>query len=127
VIIPKEVAVNRLSDNDSADLSRRRFLANTSALGTASFLGLSRTAAAEPPPEITTLRLTSLPVACIAPQFVAEPLLKRGSLMYRVNLGGGIAPSTLELDHKVFSAGNDYFVAFAVPQLEAAIEKLRPH
>ena len=68
--------MNILSDKDRADFSRRRFLANTSALGAASFLGLSRTAAAEPPPEITTLKLTAFPVACIAPQFIAEPLLK---------------------------------------------------
>lgn len=35
-----------------------------------------RLAVAEPPPEITKLRLTAYPITCIAPQFVAEPLLK---------------------------------------------------
>jgi hypothetical protein len=70
-------------------------------------------------------RENGISVACSIE--VEAPLFDGGSLMYRVNLGGGIAPCTLELDHKVFTAGNDYFVAFAVPQLEAAIEKLRPH
>jgi len=55
--------------------NRRKFLANTSALGAASFLGLPRIAAAEPPPEITRIRIARVPVICFAPQFVAEALL----------------------------------------------------
>jgi len=50
-----------------------------------------------------------------------------GPSCYKINLGGGIVPCTLELDHEVFTAGNDYFVEFAVPKLEAAMEKLRAH
>jgi NitT/TauT family transport system substrate-binding protein len=63
------------SDNSKFGFSRRKFLANTSALGAASFLGLPRPAAAEPPPEITRIRLARVPVICFAPQFVAEALL----------------------------------------------------
>jgi NitT/TauT family transport system substrate-binding protein len=56
-------------------LSRRRFLASTSALGAASLIGLSNTAAAEPPPETTRIRLVHLPAICTAPQYIAEELL----------------------------------------------------
>jgi NitT/TauT family transport system substrate-binding protein len=45
--------------------------------GTAGFLGLHpRQVAAEPPPETTTLRLIQLSGICIAPQYVAEELLR---------------------------------------------------
>jgi NitT/TauT family transport system substrate-binding protein len=63
------------SDKSGFEFSRRKFLANSSALGTASFLGFPRIAAAEPPPEITRIRLARVPVICFAPQFVAEALL----------------------------------------------------
>ncbi len=57
-------------------LVRRKFLANTSALGVASFLGLPRSAVAEPPPEITKIRLVKMPTICLAPQYLAEELLR---------------------------------------------------
>ena len=55
--------------------SRREFLAGTSMIGAAALLGLPRTAAAEPPPETTKLRIFEGPVTCIAPQYVAQELL----------------------------------------------------
>jgi len=64
-----------VSDKSGNRLGRRRFLASTSALGAASFLGLPRPAGAEPPPEIRKIRLASAPVICTAPQFLAEELL----------------------------------------------------
>ena len=57
-------------------VSRRKFLATTSALGAASVLALPRTAAAEPPPEITKIRLLHVPAICFAPQYLAEDLLR---------------------------------------------------
>jgi NitT/TauT family transport system substrate-binding protein len=64
-------------DRSEKGFSRRRFLANTSALSGASFLALPRTAApAEPPPEITRIRLVRSPAICFAPQYVAEDLLR---------------------------------------------------
>ena len=57
-------------------ISRREFLAGTSMLGAATLLGLPRTAAAEPPPEITKIRLVHTPVICFAPQYLAEELLR---------------------------------------------------
>jgi len=58
------------------DLDRRAFLAHTSALGATVLLGLyHRTAAAEPPPETTKVRLVHSPFICTAPQYLAEEFL----------------------------------------------------
>ena len=56
--------------------SRRKFISGTTALGAASLLCLPRPAAAEPPPEITRIRLVDVPLLCIAPQYLAEELLR---------------------------------------------------
>jgi NitT/TauT family transport system substrate-binding protein len=39
-------------------------------------LGLPGTAAAEPPPEVTKIRLVKNPGICLAPQYLAEELLR---------------------------------------------------
>lgn len=57
-------------------LSRRRFLTGASALSAASLLGISRTEAAEPPPEVKRIRLLHAPSICLAPQLLAEELLR---------------------------------------------------
>jgi hypothetical protein len=55
---------------------RRSFLNHASTLGAAGLLGASgRAAAAEPPPEITGIRIHENPITCIAPQIIAEELL----------------------------------------------------
>jgi NitT/TauT family transport system substrate-binding protein len=57
--------------------NRREFLEYLTLTGTAAVLGLkSQVAAAEPPPEITKIRLIRIPGICISPQYVAEDLLK---------------------------------------------------
>src|SRR5262245_45103202 len=57
--------------------SRRKFLGGLGLAGTAGFLGLQPgLAAAEPPPETTTIRLTDEPYICLSPQYVAEDLLR---------------------------------------------------
>jgi len=63
-------------DKSDFEFGRRKFLANTSALGAASFFGFARPAAAEPPPETTRLRLVHIPTICQAPQYVAEEFLR---------------------------------------------------
>jgi hypothetical protein len=68
--------MNTVSDKSGDGFSRRRFLASTSSLGAALLLGLSRHAAAEPPPETTRIRLTQDPAICLAPQYLAEELLR---------------------------------------------------
>lgn len=57
--------------------SRREFLGGLTAAGTAALFGMRPgTAAAEPPPETTRIRIHDSPIACFAPEFVAEDLLK---------------------------------------------------
>jgi NitT/TauT family transport system substrate-binding protein len=59
--------------------SRRRFLGGLMLAGTAGLLGpYPRSVAAEPPPEVTKLRLTASQPGgiCIAPKYVAEALLQ---------------------------------------------------
>jgi NitT/TauT family transport system substrate-binding protein len=57
--------------------SRRRFLGGLTLAGTAGLLGLHpRPAAAEPPPETTTLRLAQTVSICQAPQYVVEALFE---------------------------------------------------
>ena len=64
--------------------SRRRFLSQIGATGVAGLGGVgaaglgggARSLAAEPPPEITTIRLEKAPVTCLAPQYVADALLR---------------------------------------------------
>jgi NitT/TauT family transport system substrate-binding protein len=65
---------------------RRRFVTNAAMAGIAGFggwgavnrSGASKSFAAEPPPEITTIRLERDPVICIAPQVVEELLRAEG-------------------------------------------------
>jgi NitT/TauT family transport system substrate-binding protein len=64
--------------------SRRRFLTSAAFAGAAGLAGIGTAVlgsggpsiAAEPPPEVTTIRLEKFPITCIAPQFVAEELLR---------------------------------------------------
>jgi len=57
--------------------TRREFLRTLSGAGTMGVVWLRpETATAEPPPETTALRLTQVRGACIAPQYVAEELLR---------------------------------------------------
>jgi NitT/TauT family transport system substrate-binding protein len=59
------------------DCTRREFVSRLTLVGTAGLLGMRpKTAAAEPPPETTTLRLVLSPAVCFAPQFVARELLQ---------------------------------------------------
>jgi NitT/TauT family transport system substrate-binding protein len=62
---------------DARRFSRRRFLTGVTLAGTAGFLGMRpRSVAAEPPPETTHLRLPHFTAVCLAPQVVAEDLLR---------------------------------------------------
>jgi NitT/TauT family transport system substrate-binding protein len=55
---------------------RRRFLTTLSSAGAAGLVGTPTSFAQEAPPETTTIRLTNIPGICIAPQYMAEELLK---------------------------------------------------
>jgi NitT/TauT family transport system substrate-binding protein len=56
--------------------NRRRFLSTFSSAGVAALYGSANCSAQEAPPETTTIRLTKVPGICVAPQYVAEELLK---------------------------------------------------
>jgi NitT/TauT family transport system substrate-binding protein len=56
--------------------SRRQFLSALAAAGTAAVLYARPSPAAESPPEVTTIRFTKLPAVCLAPQYIAEDLLR---------------------------------------------------
>jgi NitT/TauT family transport system substrate-binding protein len=45
-------------------------------LSAASFFGIPVTATAEPPPETKKIRFVHVPVICLAPQYLAEELLR---------------------------------------------------
>ena len=57
---------------------RREFVKELAALGGfTALMGYSlRPAAAEPPPEVTTIRLSLFPTTCLAPQYLAEEFLR---------------------------------------------------
>jgi NitT/TauT family transport system substrate-binding protein len=57
-------------------MSRRRFLRQASALGAASFFAILENSRAESPPETTRIRLARTGSICLAPQYVAEALLR---------------------------------------------------
>lgn len=68
-----------MKNQTMADWSRREFLGNVALAGTAAVIGLlprSGTAAMEPPPETTRLRIRKANPACWAPMYIAEPLLR---------------------------------------------------
>ncbi len=89
--------MNTVPDTSGDGFSRRRFLAKTSALGAASFLGLARTVAAEPPPEVTKVRLVHSPAICFAPQYLAEELLRLEGFsdVEYVEVGSATGPDTV--------------------------------
>jgi NitT/TauT family transport system substrate-binding protein len=63
-------------DRAPVDLPRRQFVQTLGFGGGAALIGLRpRTAAAEPPPETTRIRLHDAPIACFAPSYVAGELL----------------------------------------------------
>src|SRR3990170_3635639 len=82
--------------------SRRAFLGGLTLTGSAGLLGLRPgQAAGEPPPETTTIRLDRRPSICIAPQYIAEDLLKSEGFtdVRYVDTGGSIGV------HKALASG----------------------
>jgi NitT/TauT family transport system substrate-binding protein len=75
--------------------NRRRFLTTLSSAGAAGIVGGSDLLAQEAPPETTTIRLTKIPGICIAPQYVAEEMLKSEGFtdVQYVDLGADVYPA----------------------------------
>jgi NitT/TauT family transport system substrate-binding protein len=61
---------------DRRAITRRDFLTGASAFGAGTLLGLPTVAAAEPPPETTSIRTVRDIGICIAPQYLAEMFLR---------------------------------------------------
>jgi NitT/TauT family transport system substrate-binding protein len=121
----ENTVMNRL-DNFLADRSvsvetrdaklwgRREFVKGLAAVaGSAGLFGLDprQGAAAEPPPETTRIRLAQIPGICVAPQYVAEELLRGEGFtdVQYVKVGSGSM-------FKAFNAGEiDISMAFVAP------------
>ena len=68
--------MSTINDTQADRCNRRDFLTSASAMGAPAFLGLPNSAAAEPPPETKRIRLVHPDAICLAPQFLAEELLR---------------------------------------------------
>jgi NitT/TauT family transport system substrate-binding protein len=90
--------------------TRRRFLATVSAAGAAGLVGGSNTSAQEGQLESPTIRLSKIPGICIAPQYVAEDLLK----------GEGFT------DVQYVDAGTDMYPAFASGKVDISMAFVAP-
>ena len=98
--------------------SRRRVLAALSA-SAACLIGGTRGFAQEAPPEITTIRLAKIPGICIAPQYVAEEVLRGEGftnieyIETGVNVYSGFTGGTIDLSMA--------FIAPYIIQLDAGL------
>jgi NitT/TauT family transport system substrate-binding protein len=92
--------------------SRRDFLAGLSAAGAAGLLGARGSLAAEGRPEATTIRIGKIPGLCIAPQYVANELLRAEGFtdVRYVESEAGIA-----LLDKIARGEVDFTLMFAAP------------
>jgi NitT/TauT family transport system substrate-binding protein len=93
-------------------IHRRHFLKGAISVGTGALLGISaRSAGAEPPPETTTLRLSRTASICVAPQYVAEELLRAEGFADVQSVDGGAGGSLVA---KEMAAGRiDICMGFA--------------
>jgi NitT/TauT family transport system substrate-binding protein len=98
--------------------TRRRFLTVTALTGAAAFLGAPQGLAAEGALETTTVRLLKFPGICVAPQYVAEELLRVEGFTDIRYVDAG--PS-LEFSAKVGRGAVDFTLDFAA-QLVGTID-----
>src|SRR5438046_127126 len=83
--------------------NRRRLLAMLSSAASACFIGGPDSSAQEQPPETSSLRLAKIPGICVAPQYVAEELLRSEgftSIQYvemPVNVYPGFAAGAIDI------------------------------
>jgi len=97
----------------AAGLSRRAFLGGLTLAGTAGLLGVRpEQTAAEPPPETKTIKLVKIPGICIAPQYVADDLLRSEGF---TEVSYVQTPAGVEASRAVASGEADFTMAFAGP------------
>jgi NitT/TauT family transport system substrate-binding protein len=90
--------------------SRRRLLTTLSAFGAAGLVGAPNSLAQEAPPETTTIRLAKMPGICIAPQYVAEEMLKTEGFT----------------DIQYFESGINLYPGFAAGRIDISIAYVAP-
>jgi NitT/TauT family transport system substrate-binding protein len=103
-----------VSTQHARQLSRRRFLGALTLGGMAGALGLQpRLVAAEPPPEIATVRLVhQIGALCLAPQYIAKELLQSEGFTDVHYAPLELGPSIYEI---LASGGADISIAFGAP------------
>jgi len=91
--------------------NRRQFLASASFGAAASVMGPGRPFAGEGPPEVTTVHLAKIPGICIAPQYLAEELLRAEGLT-----DVRYVPISSAIQHESIATGEvDFSLHFAAP------------
>ena len=105
----------------STTQTRRSFLTTLSLAGASSFVRIPSTLAAEGPPETTVIRLARQPTICVAPQFVAEELLRVEGFT-DIRYVDTLAP---EVPEAVARGKVDYSLAYA-SQFVASIDAGEP-
>src|SRR5262249_17927410 len=96
--------------------SRRCFISTLSSVGAASLVGARHSFAQERPPETTTVRLAKIPGICIAPQYVAEDLLRaEGFTDIRYLATNPGIPAALSLARGEVDFTANYAPTFVIP------------
>ena len=88
--------------------TRRRFLTMVSVAGAAGFIRAPRALAADGALETTSVRLSKIPAVCVAPQYVAEELLRAEGFtdIRYVDMAPGVATSLSKADFTLNYAPN---------------------
>jgi NitT/TauT family transport system substrate-binding protein len=103
--------------------NRRRLLRLLGATGFGALAGMAaRRARAEPPLETTQLRLSRVPTACLAPQYVAEPLLRAEGFDDIRYIGEGTSQSGIPGARAMGRGETDVAMNFAAPLVLALDE-----
>src|SRR6185436_10771048 len=109
----------------SGNWDRREFVKGVAALaGSAGLLGYDPSpAVADPPPEVTKVRLVQNPAICLAPQYLAEDLLRLegfSQVEYVPQAADDTAP------HIVVAAGRADITMDGAPVLAPALDSGKP-
>ena len=96
--------------------TRRQFLSTLSSAGAAGLIGADNSLAQEGPPETTTVRLAKIAGICIAPQYVADELLRaEGFTEIRYVATDAGVPAALSLARGEVDFTANFAPAFIIP------------
>jgi NitT/TauT family transport system substrate-binding protein len=96
--------------------TRRRFLTTLTLAGGAGLAGMPRVLAAEPPPETTSVRVIRNPSICLAPQYVAEELLRAEGF---TDVRYVTVPPRISFEEALGRGEADFSLNFALVQVQA--------